>query len=260
MVIDIFQVDAFANENFKGNPAAVCPLPKPLSDSLMQLIAMENNLSETAFYYPLDSGDFHLRWFTPIMEVELCGHATLAAAHVIFKEMIHPHGSICFQTKSGPLIVKQERDSFVMDLPANPQPLIKTPAGLEDALGAKIVACYEGTDLLVVVDGEETVRNMIPNYNTLLKINYRGYLVTAKGEKVDFVSRCFFPKAGINEDPVTGSAHTKLVPYWTNILNKKSFIAHQISSRGGVLNCELTGDRVLLKGQTSLYLRGQIYI
>ena len=260
MKIDIFQVDAFNNEKFKGNPAAVCPLAFPLSDPLMQAIAMENNLSETAFYYPLDNGDFHLRWFTPNMEVELCGHATLATAHVIFNELNHPEDTIFFQTKSGRLVVNKKQDSFVMDFPANPQALIETPSELEEALGAEVLACYKGTDLLVVVKDEATVRNLTPNFNTLLNINYRGYLVTAKGGEVDFVSRCFFPKAGINEDPVTGSAHTKMVPYWAKELNKQSFIAHQISPRGGILNCELVGDRVILEGQAALYMKGEIYV
>lgn len=260
MTIPIYQVDAFANEKFKGNPAAVCPLAYPLSDPLMQAIAMENNLSETAFYYPIENGQYGLRWFTPNMEVPLCGHATLATAHVIFNELKTEQSEIQFQTKSGILKVHKEGELYVMNFPANPLPEVITPSLLEDALGVPVSKCFAGEDLVVITDKEKSIQGMKPNYNTLLEMGYRGYLVTAQGDDVDFVSRCFFPKAGINEDPVTGSAHTKMVPYWAKILNKDTFIAHQISPRGGVLQVELRGDRVILKGKAVLFLKGELYV
>ena len=258
--LKLFQADAFAASLFKGNPAAVVPLKQWLSDELMQQIALENNLSETAFFIP-EGDHFHIRWFTPKAEVRLCGHATLATAHVIFNELEFQGEHIEFNSKSGILTVKKVEDKLQLDFPADfVQPVEPIPAFTE-AFGIKPLATFKGrTDYLLLFDSEETIQNMEPNIQLLLSTDARGIIVTAKGNEVDFVSRFFAPAIGINEDPVTGSAHTTLIPFWANQLNKTEMTALQLSARGGQLWCALSGDRVLIAGKAVTYLRGEIEI
>jgi len=260
MKLQIFQADAFASALFKGNPAAVIPLQEWLSDELMQQIASENNLSETAFF--IHEGDhFHIRWFTPKAEVKLCGHATLATAHILFSELAFKGEQIEFESKSGLLKVTKSADQLQLDFPADPVSQEDTNPEIGNALGASPMATYKGkTKHLLLFDKEETIRNMEPNFHLLKQTDARGIIVTAKGTTVDFVSRFFAPKVGIDEDPVTGSAHTLLVPFWASRLNKNELTAHQLSERGGQLWCTLSGDRVLIAGKAVTYLRGEIEI
>ncbi|MDZ7695186.1 MAG: PhzF family phenazine biosynthesis protein [Balneolaceae bacterium] len=261
MKIDLYQVDAFASRIFEGNPAAVCPLHRWLSDENMQRIAMENNLSETAFFVE-ENGHYGLRWFTPEAEVDLCGHATLASAYVLFKYLAHDRESIRFNTKSGELTVKKEGDYLVMDFPANPAKEVSPPEGIEQALGAQPLESYKSMDYLFLVESEEHVRKLQPEFLRLKELDSRGIIVTAASEAkdVDFVSRFFAPAVGINEDPVTGSAHTTLAPFWAEKLKKRELSARQISKRGGSVHCTLNGDRVELAGKTQTYLTGTITI
>ncbi len=259
MKLNIYQVDAFTEKVFSGNPAAVIPLKQWLPDETMQAIGNENNLSETAFFVP--NGDvFELRWFTPTTEVQLCGHATLATAHVLFEHLGYEPSFIQFSTKSGILKVSKSADQYVMDFPAD-EPQIIAPhhliqRGLPDV---NLLEYYKGKDdYLVIVRDEATVRDLIPDFKILSQLDSRGILVTAKGEEVDFVSRCFFPQSGIDEDPVTGSAHTLLTLYWTKQLGNKSLIAKQLSTRGGNLICQQKNDRVILKGHAVTYMVGEI--
>ena len=260
MKFQIFQTDAFASSLFKGNPAAVVPLIEWLSDETMQQIAMENNLSETAFFIP-EGDHFHIRWFTPKTEVNLCGHATLATAHVLFNELAFKGEQIKLESKSGLLKVTKSGDKLQLDFPADPVSLEDTNPEIETALGAGPIATYKGkTKHLLVFDNEETIRNMKPNFHLLKQTEARGIIVTAKGTTDDFVSRFFAPKVGIDEDPVTGSAHTLLVPFWANRLNKTEMTSLQLSARGGQLWCTLSGDRVLIAGKAVTYLKGEIEI
>ena len=260
MKLPIFQVDAFAEELFQGNPAAVIPLKKWLSDKQMQAIAMENNLSETAFFVPTQAG-FEIRWFTPMAEVDLCGHATLAAAHIIFNEASYPKGQISFGSRSGQLKVTKRGDLLELDFPTDQVHPIETPKDITDALAKNPTDSFLGkTDYLFIYEDEDEIQNMKPNFSALSKTKARGIIITAPGNEVDFVSRFFAPGVGIDEDPVTGSAHTTLTPYWAQRLGKTQLSARQISARGGKLQCTLQGDRVLIAGKAKTYLRGEISI
>jgi len=258
MTLDLYQVDAFTNQLFKGNPAAVVPLKAWLSDETMQAIAAENNLAETAFIVPKGE-DFELRWFTPATEVRLCGHATLATAFVLFEQLNYQNKKIRFYTKSGVLIVEKEEDFLVMDFPADELEAVIILEIAQNGLGAKIEALYKGKDdYLAILDSQETVEQLTPDFRMLAQLESRGIIATAKGTDFDFVSRGFFPQVGIDENPVTGSAHTTLTPYWSKVLKKETLTARQLSKRTGDLVCTLEGDRVLLKGQAVLYLIGKI--
>ncbi len=258
MKLSIYQADAFASGLFKGNLAAVVPLREWLSDELMQQIAMENNLSETAFFIP--EGDrFHIRWFTPKSEVRLCGHATLATAHVLFNELDFQGELLEFESLSGILTVKKVGDRLQLNFPADFAKEVEPIETFTDAFGAKPLQTYKGrTDYMLLFDSEETIQNLQPNIQLLLSTNARGVIATAKGKKVDFVSRFFAPAVGVNEDPVTGSAHTTLIPFWANKLGKIDLEALQLSARGGQVWCTLSGDRVFIAGKAVTYLRGEI--
>jgi len=259
--LPIFQVDAFSTELFKGNPAAVVPLDYWLPEHLMQSIAAENNLSETAFYMP-DGEDFQLRWFTPTTEVDLCGHATLASAHVLFQEFGAAQAELHFHTRSGLLSVQQNEMAYRMRFPRDTIHRISTPAALENALQTNIIETWQGkSDLLVIVSSKAAVLRLSPNMDLLSALGGRGVLVSAPGDEgIDFVSRCFFPAVGVPEDPVTGSAHTTLTPYWAERLHTKQLVAQQCSARGGRLRCTLDDNHVILEGQAITYLRGTIRI
>ncbi len=254
-----YQVDAFAERPFSGNPAAVCPLDTWLDDSLLQAIAEENNLSETAFFIPSVKG-FHLRWFTPVCEVDLCGHATLAAAHVIFSESATTRSEIIFETRSGDLTVYC-RDRFIeLDFPAIPLAACVCPDPLVAALGAMPCAVLVADIYVAVYEHEEQVRSLSPDFGRLAQLDKRAVCVTAPGRDVDFVSRYFAPKMGVPEDPVTGSAHCKLVPYWSARLGKKELTAHQVSKRGGRLNCTFDGSRVRMAGQAVTVMQAELFL
>ena len=257
--LQIYQVAAFTDRSFGGNPAAVIPLEAWLSDSLMQKIAAENNLSETAFFVPMGHSEWHIRWFTPAVEVPLCGHATLASAAVIHSKLGHSDWPITLQSASGPLTVDVDTDAFVLDLPTNyPQP-VQLPEGLEEALGITVVESYIGNDIyMVVLPNEASVAALDPDLGPLAAVTEHGVIATAPGDHVDFVSRFFAPAIGIAEDPVTGAAHCVLTPYWSKRLNKSRLDARQISSRVGVLRCEDHGDRVKLRGSAVFFLSGEI--
>jgi PhzF family phenazine biosynthesis protein len=242
-----YQVDAFTTRPFAGNPAAVCPLAAWLPDGLLQAIAEENNLAETAFFVPSAKG-FRLRWFTPVCEVELCGHATLAAAHVLFEIMGYAEPVIVFETQSGELAVKRRGKLLEMDFPAQAPPACAIPEALLQGLGRAPLEVLAAADYLAVFDSEESVRAIIPDHAALSRLDRRGVIVTAPGTDVDFVSRFFAPRLGIPEDPATGSAHCELAPYWAQRLGKRSLVARQVSKRGGELLCEIKGDRVALCG------------
>ena len=258
MNIPFYQVDAFTDKVFGGNPAAVCLLDQWPDDDVMQDIAAENNLSETAFL--VGSGaDYDLRWFTPVLEIDLCGHATLASAYVIFNYLEPNLTAVRFQTASGELRVGREADLLVMDFPSRPADKTGNLAGLADALGAEPEQVYGARDILAVFAAEAQVRDMAPDFAALEKIKDAfAVIVTAPGDNVDFVSRFFAPNAGVPEDPVTGSAHCTLVPYWSARLGKKKLHALQVSARGGELFCEDLGDRVTLAGRAVLFAKGEL--
>ena len=260
MKLPIFQVDAFTETLFKGNPAAVVPLEEWPERKLMQSIAMENNLSETAFFVPSKLG-FEIRWFTPVSEVKLCGHATLATAHVIFEEAGYPQNEISFGSLSGMLKVRKSGSFLQLDFPVDKISTVDAPNPLIQALGKLPKACYKGkTDYLLLYDNEKEIEELSPNFTTLAKNNARGIIATAPGTEVDFVSRFFAPAVGINEDPVTGSAHTMLTPFWAQKTGKKELKARQLSRRRGELVCTLEGDRVLIAGKAKTFLRGEIFV
>lgn len=260
MKLQIYQADAFAAGLFKGNPAAVVLLKEWLSSEVMQQIAMENNLSETAFFVP-EGDHFHIRWFTPKAEVRLCGHATLATAHVLFNELNYQGELLEFESLSGILTVKKVGDKLQLDFPADRAQEVEPVETFTEAFGAKPLQTYKGrTDYMLLFDSEETIQNLQPNIQLLLSTNARGVIATAKGKKVDFVSRFFAPAVGVNEDPVTGSAHTTLIPFWANKLDKTELTALQLSARGGQVWCTLSGDRVFIAGKAVTYLRGEIEI
>ena len=261
MKYTIYQVDAFAERAFQGNPAAVIPLEDWLDDELMQKIAMENNLSETAYFVKTDAG-YHIRWFTPEFEIDLCGHATLASAYII-KNFVEPHlAEINFTTQKAGMLRAMARDGiYTLDFPSRmPQP-VKTPGQLLKSLGiSTAVEVLKTRDYFVVLPNEEAVKNVEPDFMLIKELDSVGVIVTAKGRTADVVSRCFYPGAGIPEDPVTGSAHCNIVPYWSEKLGKTKLFCKQLSQRGGDLHCELEGDRVLMSGNCVLYLQGEINI
>ena len=260
MKLTIYQADAFAERIFSGNPAAVVPLQKWLPDETMQQIAMENNLSETAFFVPVENG-FHIRWFTPASEVNLCGHATLASAHVLFHHLNYLEKEIRFQSRTGELKVKKEEERIVLDFPASEVNETGFPENIEKAFGIKPQKCFKGReDLMFVFVNQEAIENLKPDFHFLKTLEMRGIIATAPSEKFDFVSRFFAPREGIDEDPVTGSAHTMLIPYWAERLDKKKMVAKQISKRGGVLHCKYLGERVEIGGNAVTYLIGEIVI
>ncbi|WP_203301547.1 PhzF family phenazine biosynthesis protein [Marinobacter sediminum] len=267
MTYPIYQVDAFTDRVFGGNPAAVMPLDEWLPDASMQALAAENNLSETAFLVPLpeqDDADFHIRWFTPGTEVPLCGHATLASAWVIFNKLGWHKDNIRFVSKSGPLGVHQDSNGWlVLDFPNLKFDKQETPAIIRQALETVPDTAYfvpNDTNYMIVLDSEAAVRAAQPDLRKLKELGNQGLIVTAKGDHCDFVSRYFAPGAGIEEDPVTGSIHSVLVPYWANQLGKTQLDARQVSKRGGVLRCELQGDRVAIAGQAAFYMEGSIQL
>lgn len=258
----IYQVDAFASEVFSGNPAAVCILEAWLPDTLMQQIAMENNLSETAFLVKSD-GKYEIRWFTPGVEVDLCGHATLASAFVLFSEQEKKAKKIEFHSpRSGALSVKRESDGqLTLNFPADTMTLIDPIPELEQAMGRQAIACLKGkTDIMLLYESQEDIQSLNPNFFLLKDLDIRGVIATAPGNEVDFVSRFFAPRSGVDEDPVTGSAHTSLTPYWAYAMGKNKLVARQLSKRGGELKCRLDGDRVRITGNCVLYMKGKIYI
>ncbi len=282
MKLNIYQVDAFAEKLFEGNPAAVIPLTEWLPGDLMQQIAMENNLSETVFFVPVlgepiinVSADplvisnivseqtvaYEIRWFTPAVEVNLCGHATLASAYILFNLLDHPSDTIIFHSASGPLVATRNGDKISMDFPRwMPKKLDETPAFLSEALGgAKVISVSQYRDLLVELENEKAVQECQPDF-TLLKKHFDKLIITAAGNSTDFVSRFFAPAAGIDEDPVTGSAHSQLIPYWSEKLGKTQLTAKQLSARGGYLRCEDLPERVIMSGKGHLFMKGEIHI
>ena len=259
MKIPLYQIDAFSNQIFSGNPAAVCPLNTWLEDSLMQAIAQENNLSETAFFVP-EGNCYHIRWFTPVAEVDLCGHATLAAAFVIFTYYDTSSGHVSFRSKSGRLTVVQENGLLSMDFPSQPPVLCEAPRELVEGIGKEPAEILCSEDYFVVFSHEHEIIGLNPDMEILRTLNLRGVIVTAQGENVDFVSRFFAPKFGVNEDPVTGSAHCALTPYWAGRLNKKNLHAYQISQRGGELFCKDCGRRVTISGRAVRFMEGTITV
>ncbi|MCJ8211112.1 PhzF family phenazine biosynthesis protein [Mucilaginibacter sp. RS28] len=261
MTIDIYQADAFTNKLFGGNPAAVCPLNEWLPDETMQKIAAENNLAETAFFVPTSEG-YHLRWFTPELEIDLCGHATLATAHIIFTQLGYAENEILFSTQNaGVLKVSNQGDKYTLDFPSRPPYPAELPAALIEALGGKAPQhILRSRDFFLVYEDEQDILDIQPDFAALAKVDAIGIIVTAPGNTVDFVSRFFAPAAGVAEDPVTGSAHCNLIPYWAEKLGKNQLHAYQLSARKGELWCELKGDRVLMSGEAVTYLKGEIYI
>jgi PhzF family phenazine biosynthesis protein len=259
MRLPMYQVDAFTDSLFGGNPAAVCPLDAWLPDAVMQAIAAENNLSETAFFVR-EGGDYALRWFTPSVEVDLCGHATLAAGHVVLSFLEPARAAVSFRTvKAGTLTVSRDGDVLVMDFPARPATPCEPPAGLLAALGGSPREVLHARDHLIVYETAAEIAALKPDLAALAKVDCWAAIVTAPGESgVDFVSRFFAPAQGVPEDPVTGSAHCTLVPYWAKRLGKTEFEARQLSRRGGALRCALNGDRVSIGGKAVVYLEGQI--
>ncbi len=260
MELPIYQVDAFAGALFQGNPAAVCPLDRWLPDETLQNIAAENNLAETAYY--VRKGDrYDLRWFTPTVEVDLCGHATLATASVILEIRQEIPGSrVTFDSRGGELVVDREGDLYVLDFPARPPAECAVDPGLEAALGAKPSLVLGAADCLCVFESQDQVQALRPNMDRLAAIDCFAYIVTAPGLDCDFVSRFFAPAQGIPEDPVTGRAHTTLIPYWSRRLGKKKMFARQISRRGGELWCEDRGTRVGIAGRAIRYLEGRLNV
>ncbi len=258
MELRLYQVDAFTDRLFGGNPAAVCPLDSWLPDEVMQQIAGENNLAETAFYVRTERG-FHIRWFTPTVEIDLCGHATLASAYVVFHYDNYPRDVVEFASKSGTLKVRRDGELLVLDFPADRVEPVPVPQLLIDALGREPIETYKGkTDFLVVYGVEGHVAGLQPDLADLAMVPARGIIVTAPGRQVDFVSRFFAPQVGVAEDPVTGSAHTTLTPYWTARLGKCELTAMQLSKRQGRLTCRQVGDRVEIAGKAVPYLQGTV--
>lgn len=260
MKLDIYQVDAFAEKTFEGNPAAVVPLTQWLDDETLLKIAAENNLAETAFFVP--KGDkFHLRWFTPTVEVPLCGHATLATAFTLFTQLDYPKDQIIFETKSGDLTVKRNGDVLTMDFPQKPPVPCNIPNGIEEAMGGiKVLEAHKNRFCLLVVEDENDVINAKPDLGAIAKIEPGDFILSARSKTYDFVSRCFAPVHGIPEDPVTGSAHCVSAPFWGQRLGKTTLHARQVSKRGGNMTCVLNGNRVELSGTAVLYSKGEIYL
>ncbi len=260
MNLPLYQVDAFTDKLFAGNPAAVCPLTDWLPDKLMQNIAMENNLAETAFTVP-SGQDFHIRWFTPVAEVDLCGHATLATAHIFFNHLKHPGNEIRFHSRSGVLPVRKNADVLTLDFPADEIEPCEILPIFTNGLNLKPMKAFKGRlDYMLVFENESQVRSLNPDFRILSGLESRGVIVTATGTDADFISRYFAPQFGIDEDPATGSAHTTLTPYWANILGKNELTAIQISPRKGYLQCKHLGKRVEISGKAKTYLVGEIRV
>jgi PhzF family phenazine biosynthesis protein len=262
MSYTIYQVDAFSNQPFKGNPAAVCIIPPDTSENWMQKVAQEMNLSETAFLVRTQDG-FNLRWFTPAAEVDLCGHATLASAHTLWEMgILEPDETAFFQTRSGLLTAQLQNNWIELDFPATPPQETEIPNGLEEAVGAHPVFVGKSRfDYLLELENEDVVRGLKPDFTAIGKLPVRGVIVTSRStsNEFDFVSRFFAPSVGINEDPVTGSAHCCLAPYWSKKLEKLELSAYQASSRGGVLQLRLDGTRVKLFGQAVTVMKGELF-
>lgn len=261
MTYKLYQLDAFTDQVFSGNPAAVCPLEEWLDDGILQKIAMENNLAETAFYVK-ENDCFQIRWFTPEVEVDLCGHATLAAAFVLYNFEDYQQKVIQFYSpRSGELTVTKNEEMLTLNFPADEYEETSLTADLLACFAARPLAAFKGkTDYMVEFENEQVIRTLKPNFAAIAKLNARGLIVTAKGEDVDFVSRFFGPQVGINEDPVTGSAHTTLIPYWAKKLKKNSLSAIQCSARAGYLTGNYLGDRVEISGKCALYSIGEYYL
>ncbi|WP_374363698.1 PhzF family phenazine biosynthesis protein [Cloacibacterium sp.] len=257
----IYQIDAFAEKLFTGNPAAVCPLEKWIDDETMQKIATENNLAETSFTVPVENG-FEIRWFTPTVEVDLCGHATLASAFVLINFEGFTDDKINFFSKnSGTLTVTKNGDLFTLNFPSDSLQKVENLSQFKNCFAHQPIEAYQGkTDYLLIFENEHQIQNIEPNIPEIAKIDARGIIVSSISENFDFVSRFFGPNCGVNEDPVTGSAHTTLTPFWAEKLGKTKLTAKQISKRGGVLKCELKNDRVLISGKCKTYLKGEIFI
>lgn len=258
MQIPIYQIDAFAERAFAGNPAAVCPLDDWLPDAVLQSIALENNLSETAFIVRQGADGYGLRWFTPAVEVPLCGHATLASAYLILTRLEPERDRVGFETLSGRLEVVRDGALLTMDLPADPPQPADAPDLLRQALGKAPTAVLKGRYWMAVYDREADVRDLMPDIGAIARVEPGNVIITAPGDEVDFVSRFFAPGSGIAEDPVTGSAHCILTPYWADRLGRDKLTARQISARGGSLVCERAGDRVRLSGPCAFYMEGRI--
>ncbi|MEO7982630.1 MAG: PhzF family phenazine biosynthesis protein [Bacteroidota bacterium] len=263
MKLTIYQVDAFTNKLFGGNPAAVIPLKKWIDETLMQQLAMENNLAETVFFVPAKTKgvDFDIRWFTPTLEINLCGHATLASAYVIFKILKTKKKKVVFDSKSGLLTVSKKKGVLEMDFPSWPaEPSTAYPAELLACLGnPEIAGVYKNREYLVELMNEEAVKNCNPDFSLMKKVD-KMLIITARGKEVDFVSRFFAPTSGIDEDPVTGSAHSQLIPFWSKKLGKNKMTAKQLSQRGGDIHCEQKGERVIIGGECIFYMKGQLEI
>lgn len=256
----LYQVDAFTDEVFSGNPAAVVPLDSWLSDNEMQHISAENNLSETAYFVQESDGTYKIRWFTPKTEVDICGHATLASAHVLYEHLGFDGGKVIFNSKSGVLTVEKRGEIYWMNFPSNPPEPIPVPKLLPEAIGTIPIYTGVNRDMLVLLQDEETVRSVKPDFSLLEKMEVRGIIITAEGEGCDFVSRFFAPSVGIYEDPVTGSAHSILTPFWEKRLGKSSFTARQVSKRGGNIMCNQKEERVEIGGAAVTYMTGDINI
>jgi PhzF family phenazine biosynthesis protein len=261
MKYKLYQVDAFTDKLFGGNPAAVCPLAEWLNDDLLQKIAMENNLAETVFYVQQDN-QYEIRWFTPKVEVDLCGHATLAAAFILFHHEGYSRDAIHFYSpRSGALKVSRSSDGLTLDFPVDEFHNIPISNEILSCFDKQPLEAFKGkTDYMLVYEKESDIRDIRPQFDAIAALKARGVIITAKGENVDFVSRFFAPQSGIIEDPVTGSAHTTLTPYWSEKLNKTEMSAIQLSERKGYLQCKFLGNRVEISGQATLYLTGEIYI
>lgn len=258
MTLRLFQVDAFAERVFEGNPAAVVPLEQWLDDATLQAIAEENQLSETAFFAAVADG-YRLRWFTPVSEVDLCGHATLACAHVLFHHLGFDQDVVRFQTRSGELSVRRTDTGLAMDFPALASEPVAVPGDLIDGFsGCKPEAVFRGQDYLALLPGPGDVLGLEPDFTALARLDRRGVIATAPGEDCDFVSRCFYPKLGVAEDPVTGSAHCQLAPFWAARLGRTELSARQVSTRTGRLRCRVVGERVELLGSAVTYLEGEL--
>lgn len=260
--MDYYVIDAFADGLFKGNPAGVCVVRSPVSDCLMQNIAFENNLAETAFLSERKGG-YNLRWFTPETEMDLCGHATLASAFVVMNYIETSINEVVFETRSGTLAVRRDGNVFTMDFPSRKPVPVDIPPGLEKALGCRMLQTQLSRDLLAVVESADIVSGLRPDIDMLRQISSElafGIIVTARGSDCDFVSRFFAPNAGITEDPVTGSSHSTLIPFWSELLSKNVMIARQLSRRGGTIFCENRGERVRIGGTAVCYLKGELYI
>ncbi len=260
MKLSLYQVDAFTHSRFRGNPAAVVPLEEWLPDTILQDIAQENNLAETAFFVPEGAG-FHLRWFTPATEVDLCGHATVASAHVLYEHLGYQKDRIEFQSRSGLLSVERKNANYLLNFPTDTITKIQNAPLLAEALGVLPVEIFQGkTDWLVILEEQAQIEHLKPDLRKIAEAGGRGTIVSAPGTAVDFVSRCFFPQSGVDEDPVTGSAHTTLAPYWAKRLGKNELSARQLSKRGGELHINLLGDRTEIGGAAVTYLIGKIWI